>query len=83
MAGMWYRERKDTEDRELLFQREDRQRQRGRMGHIGILQEKHSPQKYLEKKRRVKTLTGDRTRNLFPKTIDEKKGEGSSITKIL
>ena len=39
------RERKVVEGRELLVQRENRERERGRVWCIGIMQEKHSPKR--------------------------------------
>ena len=38
------RERKDREGREMFLQREDRERERGKVWCIGIVQEKHSPE---------------------------------------
>lgn len=35
------------------------------------------------RKERVKTLTGDWTRDLFLKTIDEEKGDGFNTSRIL
>ena len=50
-------ERKATEGRELFLWTEDRERERGRVQYIRILQEKHSPESSYRE--RVKILTGD------------------------
>ena len=76
-------ERKATEGRELFLQREDKEKG-GECSKLRLCN-KCNPWKVAAEKERksMKTLAGDRTRNLFPKTINGEKGEGFNTTRIL
>ena len=72
----------------IHFHREktERERERGKVQHIGIICKKRTPLEcsWRERERkRAKTLSGDWTRSLSPKTIDGEEGEGFKIARVL
>ena len=79
-------ERKAMEGRELFMWREDRERERGKMQHIRMMQKKkkkkHLTESSWRERERVKTLRVLNKKSVLP-TIDRKKGECFNITRFL
>ena len=66
--------------RELFLQREDRER--GRMQHIRIVQEKHFS-KSSWRQRKSENTQRELNKNSVPQTIDGKNEEGFNTTRII